>query len=184
MTEDSRELVITLDFKKLFALILLTIIAVVSFYTYIVALLAWDAPTHEISITWNDFWTLDNYGAPDSVFAPGDLLDVFVEANLADQYWLPPSYETFIGDISYRVILTIFDPDDAPMLCVSVSDSQPDGFPYGYKLEADMLGSFYQIPLDAVASTDYAVRVVFWSDWLPSGEAKAVQAWEYNFEVT
>ena len=184
MTDDSGELVITLDFRKLFALSLLTIITVVSLYTYIVALLAWDAPTHELSVEVNDFWTLDNYGAMDKVFAPGDPLDVYVEADLADQYWLPPSYESFVGDISYRIILTIFDPDDAPMLCVSVSDSQPDGFAYGYNLEADMLGSFFQIPLDAVASTDYAVRVVYWSDWLPSGEAKAIQAWEYNFEVT
>ena len=184
MTQDNGELVITLDFRKLFALSLLTIITVVSLYTYIVALLAWDAPTQELSVEANDFWTLDNYGGMEDVFAPGDLLDVIVEADLADQYWLPPSYETFVGNISYRIILTIFDPDDAPMLCVSYSDSQPDDTQNSYYLKADMLGSFFQIPLDAEASTDYAVRVVFWSDWLPNGKAKAVQAWEYNFEVT
>ena len=184
MTQDNGELVITLDFRKLFALSLLTIITVVSLYTYIVALLAWDAPTQELSVEANDFWTLDNYKGTKDVFAPGDLLDVIVEADLADQYWLPPSYETFVGNINYRIILTIFDPDDAPMLCVSYSDSQPDDTQNSYYLKADMLGSFFQIPLDAEASTDYAVRVVFWSDWLPSGKAKAVQAWEYNFEVT
>ena len=185
MTEDSGELVITLDFRKLFALSLLAIITLVSVYTYIVALLAWNAPTQELSVGFNDFWTTDIYGVEDAVFAPGDLLDVYVEADLASDYWLVSNYYSFGGaDISYRIILTIFDPDGAPILCESVSDTQPANTIQGYYLETDMMGSFFQIPLDAVASTDYAVRVVYWSDWIPSGEAKAVQAWEYNFEVT
>lgn len=67
MAEDSGELVVTLDFRKLFALSLLTIITVVSLYTYIVALLAWDAPTVDlatqvVSIPTNTR-TLDNYDA-------------------------------------------------------------------------------------------------------------------------
>jgi len=185
MTEDSREIVVSLDFRKLFALSLLTIITLVSVYTYVVALLAWNAPTQELSVGFNDFWTTDIYGTQDAVFAPGDLLDVYVEADLASDYWWISNYYSFGGaDISYRIILTIFDPDGAPILCESIYDTQPAGTTQGYYLEVDMMGSFFQIPSDAAASTDYVVKVVYWTDWLPSGVAKAVAAQEYPFEVT
>ena len=70
MSEDSGELVITLDFRKLFALSLLTVITLVSLYTYIGALLAWDAPTEEISVQVDGFDMADNYGANKTTFFP------------------------------------------------------------------------------------------------------------------
>lgn len=183
MTEDSGELVITLDFKKLFALSLLAIITLVSVYTYIVVLLAWDAPTEEISVQCLGYDMADNYGANKTQFNPGDLFNLRVNSETAEQYWLPPSYENFVGDINYRIIITIFDPDDTPMLCASDTGSLSADTSQFHYLENDMLGYFYQIPSDAVASTDYKVRVVFWTEWLPGGKSKAVQAWEFSFEV-
>lgn len=185
MSEDSRELVITLDFRKLFALSLLTVITLVSLYTYIGALLAWDAPTEEISVNVDGFDTLDNYGGPvfPRQYNKGDLFDLRIYAETAEQYWLPPSYENFVGNITFRVIVTIFDPSDAPILCESCTCSLENNTAQWYYLEKDMRGSFYQIPSDAVASAGYKIRVLFWSDWLPGGVAKAVQAYEASFEV-
>ncbi len=183
MTENSGELVITLDFKKLFALSLLVIITLVSVYTYIVVLLAWDAPTEEISVQFDGYNTYDNYGAGKTQFNPGDLLDFRVNAETAERYWLPPSYEFFVGNINYRIIITIFAPDGTPMLCASDTGSLANDTSQYHWLENDFLGYFYQIPSDAVASTAYKVRVVFWTDWLPGGKSKAVQAWEFSFEV-
>jgi len=187
MTQDNGELVITLDFRKLFALSLLTIITVVSLYTYIVALLAWDAPTIDLATRVVDLGsntrTLDNYGAPKTTFNQGDLFDLSVRVEAADRYWLPPSYENLVADFSYRIIVTIFDPNGVPMLCESYTETiSPADFRL-YYLEADMLGSYYQIPSDAVAASNYKVRIVLWSDWLPGGIARAVQAWELTFNV-
>ena len=187
MTEDSREIVITLDFRKLFALSLLTIITVVSLYTYIVALLAWDAPTIDLATRvvslGTNTETLDNYGISKSSFNQGDLFDLSVQVEAADRYWLPPSYENLVADFSYRIIVTIFDPNGVPMLCESYTETiSPADFRL-YYLEADMLGSFYQIPSDAVSAANYKVRIVLWSDWLPGGIARASQAWELTFDV-
>ncbi len=188
MTEDSREIVITLDFRKLFALSLLTIITLVTLYTYIIALLAWDAPTVDLATRVVDLGsntkTLDNYGALKTTFNQGDLFDLSVRVEAADRYWLPPSYYyDMVADFSFRLIVTIFDPNGVPMLCTSYTDTiSPAGFGL-YNLEADMLGSFYQIPSDAVSASNYKVRIVLWSDWLPGGIARAVQAWELTFEV-
>jgi len=187
MTEDSGEIVVTLDFRKLFALSLLTIITVVSLYTYIVALLAWDAPTIDLATQVVSLGsktdTLDIYGASKSSFNQGDLFDLSVQVEAADRYWVTYSYYDLVADFSFRLIVTIFDPNGVPMLCESYTDTiSPAGFGL-YNLEADMLGSFYQIPLDAISGT-YKVRIVLWSDWLPGGIARAVQAWELTFEVT
>jgi len=185
MTEDSRDLVITLDFRKLFALSLLTIITVVSLYTYIVALLAWDAPTIDLAtrVIGPSTRTLDNYGAPKSNFNQGDLFDLVVSVEAADRYWLPPSYENLVTDFSFRLIVTIFDPNGVPMLCKSCTDTISPADNRLYYLENDMLGSFYQIPLDAQSASNYKVRIVLWSDWLPTGKARAVDAWELAFDV-
>lgn len=182
MTEDSGEIVITLDFKKLFALSLLAIITLVSVYTYITVLLAWDAPTEEISVQVDGFDTYDIYGL-ETQFNPGEQLDLEVWAETAEQYWLPPSYEDFVGNITFRIIVTIFDPNGAPMLCESCTSSLEALDTWNYFLKADMMGSYYQIPTDAVASDQYKIRIVFWSDWLPGGESKCVQAFETTFEV-
>ena len=188
MTEDSGELVITLDFRKLFALSLLTIIAVVSLYTYIIALGVWDAPTIDltarvVSLGINTD-TLDIYGGSKSSFNQGDLFDLSVQVEAADRYWLISSYYDLFADFSFRLIVTIFDPNGVPMLCESYTDTiSPQGFGL-YNLEADILGSYYQIPSDAVSDPNYKVRIVLWSDWLPGGIARAVQAWELTFEVT
>ena len=187
MSEDSRDMVISLDFRKLFALSLLTIITVVSLYTYIVALLAWDAPTIDlttqvISIGSNTD-TLDNYGASKSSFVRGDLFDISVQVEAADRYWLPPSYENLVSDFGFRLIVTILDPNGVPLLCTSCTDLISPADNRLYYLEMDMLGSFYQIPIDAVIDPNYKVRIVLWSDWLPSGVARAVQAWELTFSV-
>jgi len=183
MSEDSREIVISIDFRKLFALSLLTIITLVSLYTYIVALLAWDAPTIDLTAQLDGFDTLDNYGASKSQFNPGDLFDLEVYVEAADRYWNSTAYDNLVDDFSFRLIVTIFDPSGAPMLCESCTDTISPADTRVYYLENDMLLSFYQIPLDAVSSTGYTIRVVLWSDWLPGGIARGIQAWEFSFEV-
>lgn len=88
-----------------------------------------------------------------------------------------------MADFSFRLIVTIFDPNGVPMLCESCTDTISPADIRKYYLETDMLGSFYQIPSDAVADPNYKVRIVLWSDWLPGGISRAVQAWELTFAV-
>ena len=188
MTEDSGELVITLDFRKLFALSLLAIITVVSVGTYIIALLAWNAPNIDltarvISTGGTVTETLDNYGFSKSTFNQGDLFDLRVYVEAADKYWNSTAYDNLVDDFSFRVIVTIFDPNGVPMLCESYTEPYSPGDIRFYYLENDMLGSFYQIPSDAVSAANYKVRIVLWSDWLPGGIARASQAWELTFDV-
>jgi len=185
MSNKGKDIVITLDFRRLLAVSVLAVLTLVTVYTYMGALLAWDAPTEEISVNVDGFDTLDNYGGivASKQYNKGDLFDLRISAEAATRYWLPPSYEDFVGNITFRVIVTIFDPSDAPILCESCTGSLEAIDSQWYYLERDMRGSFYQIPSDAVASTDYKIRVLFWSDWLPGGAAKAVQAFETSFEV-
>ena len=175
--EDPR--VITLSGKKMLSLVIIASLTIAIVYTYVVALLAFVAPSETFPLEVVQLDTLDFSNATASSFNQGDKVRVNITVEMAHAYYVnfPISYyyTDFLDDTSYRVIVTIMDPNKMPVFFASdintVYPSGVDVYIYDYTVSG------------SASLGEYTVRVMVWSDWLPGGLALSELAKEVTIDV-
>ena len=172
------EMVIKLDAKRLLVLGVIAAITVFSLYGYITAIFAFIAPTQDfpLEVTVATFGTTNN---PQSSFGRGTTVRISATVEKATgYYYFYPDYYDFVGDTSYRIIFAVMDGGRSPVFFQSTTTMisiSPGAI--------QVTSNDYAIPSGATTGT-YTIRVVVWSDWLPSGVALAPLAGVQIFEVT
>ena len=175
--EDPR--VITLNGKKMLSLILISSLTIAIVYTYVVALQAFVAPSESFPLEVVKLDTLDDSNASASSFDKSDKVRLNISVEMAHAYYFnyPISYYAinFLEDTSYRVIVTVMDPDNMPVFFASksnvVSPNSVDVFIYDYTISG------------SASLGEYKVSVMVWSEWLPGGLALSELAKEVTFDV-
>jgi len=180
MAEYADDIVITLDSKRLFALGILTVISVVTVASYIGALSAFVSPSQEFRFQGRVSSIEDYYFADYSslAFGAGGTVRITGMVLYADQYWSAPSYSYyyFAGTTSVKWIVLVMDPNHLP---IHMASGTLEGA--GESDQALPEVSF-DLPSSA-ESGEYTVRVMAWSDWLPTGDTLTVKVEEDTFTV-
>jgi len=188
---DGKEIVITLDAKRLIALGILIALGAAVTYTYIQALFAFIAPSEKYPLRIIEVSTQGG-----DTFSRGETVTFQVKIEMAMgyrtpygyYYWYycpPPEYyyceyyywDYFVESKTYRVIIAIMDGEKRPMkVMISSSMTITRG-------EIQTVSFDWTIPAGADTGT-YKVRAMAWSGWLPKGVALAPEAKEASFTVT
>jgi len=163
--------------KKIVSLGLFASIATIIFTTYIVALLAFIAPSVDFPLEVTGVATFDTNNNPLTSFSKGTIVRVNATVEMATHYYINTDYTNFEGDTSYRIIIAVMNGEKSPL-------SDPKYATKTISPGTSQVTSFdYTIPSSAKTGT-YTIKVVVWSDWLPSGAALAQLAGEQTFQVT
>jgi hypothetical protein len=178
MSDNQRELVVTLDGKRLLILGILSLFAMVTVGTYISALFAFKSPSQEFRFKGNVSTVKDYYFNVATSFSKGGTVRITGIVLSADQYFVPPTYYySFTTTTSVKWIVTVKDPNDMPV-----------HFAYGDLAGAGLSNHTlpevsFVIPSDAASGT-YKIRVMAWSGWLPGGDTLTFEVLEDTFTVT
>lgn len=175
----SKEIIIELDRKKIAVLGIFVSILIFSLSSYFFALLAFDAPSPDFPLKVNQVETL-NYAdnATKTVFNKGETVRINITVEKALRYVNFPfsdDYFDFSGDTTCRVIVSVMDNVKSPvfiddaLVTISVGGIETVFFDYPI-LMSDRSGQ-------------YQVKVLLWTDWLPTGEALSSIAGEVTFDV-
>ena len=151
---------------------LLSGIALVAFIytllTYVVALSAFTSPSQDLR--WNSVpyvnWATYN---------PGDQVDITGELFEGDTYFSRGNYYYFASSEDIIWIVNVIDPNNMPVYFTSdtILDAQDD----------QVIGAIqFSLPANAVLGT-YTVKLMVWSDWLPTGDTRIHDLGEITFEV-
>lgn len=172
------EIVIELTPKKLLALSLLMLVGVGAFYSYVIALYAFTAPSQDLSLRFNSVGTFDTGNNTKTTFARGETVRVKVSFEMATSYYtVPPTYYYYYNaGGSYRLIYTVVDSAGEPVHFASVTGMINDG-----QVKTDF--SDYVV-LPAGATGVYTIYAYLWTDWLPGGDVLAPNAGTATFTVT
>ena len=124
--------------------------------------------------------TFDTSNVLKTTFLTGETVRFNATVEMADYYYwyymYSPIYYSFSGIQNYRIIFAVMDNTNRPVYFVSTTESISPG--------ASELTSYdWTIPSTA-SSGSYTIRVVTWSDWLPTGVALAPNAREATFTVS
>jgi len=177
--DSSKEIVITLDAKRLIALSILAVVGFAAVYTYIGALFAFNTPTQELPIRVNTVKTYDTGDVIKDSFNKGGTARVKATIEMAmtySMYSYYSYYSYFAGSESYRIIFTISDGSSRPMYIVSETSTIIPGQVKTHSID-------WVIPLGADAGT-YTVMVYIWSDFLPGGVVLAPTGGSKTFTVS
>jgi len=174
MTENVKEIVLTIDSKRFIAISILTLLTIASVGSYIIALLAFHSPTKELR--WETDSTTEYWGYFDTAFNPGEQVTVIGTLIEGDDYWDGSSYVSFTDTVSIRWIVVVKDPNGMPIHMATGLDASAEK---GVTLpDVD-----FNLPSDAVSGA-YKIRVMAWTDWLPSGDTRTVHVNEVAFTVS
>jgi len=174
MTENVKEIVLTIDSKRFIAISILTLLTIASVGSYIIALLAFHSPTKELR--WETDSTTEYWGYFDTAFNPGEQVTVIGTLIEGDDYWDDGYYVSFTDAVSIRWIVVVKDPNGMPIHMATGLDASAEK---GVTLpDVD-----FDLPVDAVIGT-YKVRVMAWTDWLPGGDTRTVHVNEVTFTVS
>jgi hypothetical protein len=183
MTINKDDLVITIDAKRLAAILVLAAISVYTLYSYSVALFAFIAPypgDGKVQINSATTKTYDGYGAAATTFAKGSKVYIKGDMELATAYYnapLPAVTYTNIGSIPCKVFITVKDVNDKPVYYNMYSITLHPGVPWTIPT------NIYNIPSSASTGA-YRVRVLVWSDYLPGGISLTDSYYTKTFTVT
>ena len=173
------EVIIEFDRKKLFVSVITIVFLGFISATYISALFAFDAPSHDSPLQIIDVLTLDLNNITQTTFTKGtDTLRLNSSIEMALRYMNFPwsnTYYNFFGDVSFKIIVTIMDGNKVPMRFV-----YKDGVISPGGIYFDIVD--YPIPSGATSGT-YTAKVMVWSDWLPDGDALSTVVGEVTFSV-
>lgn len=173
MAEDSRELIVTLNFKRFMALSIIAMITIISVGSYVIALLAFDSPSYELR--WDASISDINYfNNPKDPFNPGDQVTIESTGIEGDQYWAVSSYYAFTDNINVRWIINVKDPNNMP---VHFTSGTLVGVPPVVVPDVD-----FNLPSNAVTGS-YTARLLIWTDWLPSGDSRTLIIRQMSFNV-
>ena len=170
------EIVIELTPKKLLALSLLMLVGVGAFYSYVISLHAFTAPSQDLSLRFNSVGTYTTGDVMKTAFAKGDTVRVKISFEMADYYWSGPSYYYFSSGESYRLIYTVVDGSGMPVYFSSTTGAINQA-----QVKNDLAD---YLSLSSAAAGTYTVKVYLWSDWLPSGDALAPGGGSATFTIS
>ena len=168
--------VISLGSRRLLVLGVVAVLCFVATCSYIVALFAFIAPSQDfpLEVTVATFDTGNN---PQSSFVRGTTVRIKATVEMATGYYFVyPNYYDFVGDTSYRIIFAVMDGGRSPVFFQSTTTSISPG--------AIQVTSYDYAISSGAATGTYTIRVVVWSDWLPSGVALVPSAGTQTFQVT
>jgi len=160
MSSDEKELVITLDSRRLIALGVITVIVVASMYSYIAALFAFIAPSPDLPIHINSVITADGDGNPKDTFSRGSLVMINATIEKGTAYYYESYNFSFTEPTSYLLLVQVMHGDE-PVFLGFVSQQIPPG-------EIQSVGVGYRIG-DEDATGEYTAIVYVWSTWLDNG---------------
>ena len=172
------EIIIKIDSKRLLSAGIVFGIFLVVLFTYFQALLAFVAPSGNFPLDVISASTLDNDNLSQDTFGVGDIVRINTTIEKALSYAnFPFSYDyyDFLGDTSYRVVVTVMDNSKRPVYIQSAQYNLSPGSSVVATLD-------YSISVGASLGT-YYFEVMIWSDWLPSGKALSDSSWEGTFTV-
>ena len=176
----SQKVVISLDARKTLVIVVLLSVIILTTYTYIMALYAFDAPSRDYPLNINNVETLDEDSASKTDFSRGDIvrINVIVEKALSYYWNFPLTYDTysFFGDTNFKLIILVMDKNEMPVFFDSVNEAVSTG-------ELSISNFDYSVALDATLGT-YDVSVFVWNDWLPDGKALSQSIGEVTFTVS
>jgi len=187
---EEKEIVITIDAKRLLVLGVITVICVASLYSYIGALFAFIAPSQKFPLRITAAGTFDTSDVSKTSFAIGDTVRIKATVEKATGYYYN-SYTYYYPytyydvnyyyyydsvDTTYRIIFAVMDDNNKPVPLKSEVETIWPG---------QSLVTSYDWTIPSGASTgNYTIRVMAWSDWLPQGDALARKAKEAVFTVS
>ncbi len=155
--------------KKTIITAALSLIVIVSLYSYITALLAFISPSS--NLRWEGSVS---YIGP-SPFSPGESVTITGAVEEATQYIFDGDYYFFIGSEDIRWFIVVIDPNYKPIHYATGTLSDFSG-------SGDLSTVNFNLPSNAVIGT-YKVRVFVWTDYLPGGETRTLNILEEEFEV-
>ncbi len=175
MSEDT-DIVINLDAKRIFAIILISGLTIFSVSGYISALLAFVAPSEDLPIHVNSAVTVDVNGTEQTSFARGSVFMVNVTVEMATQFEYAYSYYDYNDSSSYLLLVRVVHSGKAVYL----------GFVADSISSSDVLSRGVGFLIDETADTGtYTAYVYIWSDWLPDGIIMADNSgYSTSFTVT
>ena len=169
MSTSSDELVITIDAKRLTAIILLAAISLYTLYSYSVALFAFIAPYPGDGLVNVEPAatpiTFDQYNAPQTSFSRGSIMYIKGSVELATAYFTNPAKTTYtnIGNTPCKIFVTMKDSNNMPVYFKVYSKTLSPGQIWNFQ-------ETYHIPSTA-ATGSYTVKVLVWSSYLPGGDS-------------
>ncbi len=175
---ENKEIIVRLDSKKLLPMGIVIGLLVIISYTYFLALFAFVAPSRDLPLEIMQVQTLDTSNTTQTEFSKGTTVRINSTIEKALSYANIPwsySYYDFVGDTSFKIIVSIANQNQVPVYLQSVQTSLSTGASKHIAID-------YEISLSA-SSGIYTFQVMVWSDWLPDGLALSNSAWEGTFTV-
>lgn len=173
------EFVINLNSKKLISAGIVLGIVVVVFFSYIYALFAFVAPSGDFPLEITKVSVLDSTNQPQITFNEGDLVRINSTLEKALSYVNFPfsyAYYDFVGDTSFKIIVTVIDSNKMPVFIQSTQKNLAPG---------SVVAEYFDYTIQSgAASGTYKINVMVWSDWLPGGKALSELGWEVTITVT
>jgi len=177
MVIDSDEIVVTIDGKRAFAIIVIFSAILFVSYTYIGALFAFVAPSESYPLHINSAATYNQSGGVQSSFARGEIAIVNVTLEMATQYYYNTYYyHSFSASTDYLMLVQIMQ-GSTPIYLGFVSFEIP---PAGVQT----VGIGFKIPGDAIIGS-YTAKIMVWDTWNDGGHRLADNSGlEITFSVT
>ncbi len=168
-----------MDSRRLISLGILVGFVIFISFTYISALLAFDAPSRDFPLRIMQVDTLDANNVSQTSFGKGTTMRFNSSVEKALRYLnVPFSYQyfDFIGNTDFIIIVAVQDANKVPVHFQSLQDTISSGEQLQNILNYNIL------PTAAIGTYTYTVMV--WSDWLPSGDIFSMTVWEGTFSVS
>jgi len=177
MVIDSDEIVVTIDGKRAFAIIVIFSAILFVSYTYIGALFAFVAPSESYPLHINSAGTYNQSGGAQTSFARGEIAIVNVTLEMATQYYFNTYYfNSFNSSTDYLLLVQIMK-GSTPIYLGFVSFEIP---PAGVQ----DIGIGFKVPEDATVGT-YSAKIMVWDTWNDGGHRLADNSGlEITFSVT
>lgn len=171
-----KEIKITLNSRRIIVITVFFGILIALTYTYIISLMAFVTPSYDLPLRFNQVSSLDDINNSASSFNKGDLVRINATVEMALSYGFFPPYINFTGPVTYRIAVSIYDPNNMPVIFResrrTIFRGELINFLFDYTIASD------------AASGSYTARFVLWSDWLPSGTPLTLTAEEVIFSVS
>jgi hypothetical protein len=152
---------------------------VITSYTYFLALFAFVAPSRDSPLDIIQVQTLNTSNVAQIVYSKGATVRINSSLEKALSYVNIPwsySYFDFVGNTSFKIIISIVNQNQVPVFLQSMQTSLSPGVSKNIAID-------YLISASA-SSGIYTYQVMVWSDWLPDGSALSDSAWEGTFTVS
>jgi len=171
------DIVLTIDSKRAFVLVILLGSVIYISYSYIVALFAFVAPSEDYPLHINSANSLDSAGTVATSFSRGAVVMVNVTLEAANQ-WIDEyyAYHNFTASVDYLMLVQIMRGSTPVYLGFLSSEVSPSG--------VHSAGVGLKIPGDASTGT-YIAKIMIWDSWNDGGSILADNSGlETTFSVT